>query len=174
LPSTVVGLSPAKTTFVRLVRHLREFRGIEEVCRAQMLVAGALAAPLSLSLVLTEVGIDRKLDVAFLRGAIERKFARELVEATMDRREPEMVDREQHRTVERIDRIRVRRDGGERNGGDDECNERLPHDNLRCEWSYGPRGANHAARMGRAAARSAYAASTAARTMSGACSVRAA
>ena len=50
--------------------------------------------PLSLSPVVDRRGLDRDVERARLRGAVERGLAGRLVEAAVDRRNAEMVDRE--------------------------------------------------------------------------------
>jgi hypothetical protein len=76
--------------------------------------------PLSLSPVPTDAGLDVELDGAGLRRAVERELARVLVEASEDRGEAEVVQREVRERVVRVDVVvldrgegRQRQRGGE-------------------------------------------------------------
>jgi hypothetical protein len=104
----------------RFERHARELGDVEEVGRAQVLVARAGARALVVVAGPDRRGLDVELDGAGLRRAVERELARVLVEASEDRGEAEVVQREVRERVVRVDVVvldrgegRQRQRGGE-------------------------------------------------------------
>src|SRR5438105_389801 len=135
-----------------------------------MLVARARPGPLVAVARRDRGGRDREVDGARLRGPIERHFARRLFEATVDRRQPEMVNGEVGKRMIRIKRIGFRRrDGCDRQDREQQDGEALRHRILlRLERQLNePRAAYHAAAMGQMAATSEQNARSAARAING-------
>ena len=100
----------AEVDLGRLERHGRELLRIEEVGRAQVVVARRRAVALDVVARRHRCSVDDQLGAAALGGAIEGELAGRLVEAAMHHRQAPVLDREARVSVRRIDGVGL--DGG--------------------------------------------------------------